>query len=160
MGNIWKSIASVCLLSLLAIIVMALLVPLSYTVMRAVLGRANGEKDKVSKLFLPPFKGYGSGLRHWGLLFATIFVVYIFTELFTLVCELPAVIIAVANTEAYSGLALGDPLGMPDSIVPLTYAVFTLAGFIQAYVHLSTLFPLYYAYGSIEQQETERQKIG
>ena len=175
-GNVWKSIASLCLLALLAIIVMALLVPLAYTVMRkmqASFHSPQGEKNKLPPLFIPeqssstrslsllspPFKGYVRGLRHWGLLFATLFVVYIFTELLTLVCELPAVIIAIANTEAYAGLALGDPLGLPDHIVPMTYCVFTLAGFIQAYVHLSTLFPLYYAYGSIEQQETERMKI-
>lgn len=151
-GNIWKSIASLCLLALLFIIVMALLVPLAYTVMRAMLA------PKLQ--LMPPIKGYARGLRHWGLLFATLFVVYIFTELLTLVCELPAVIIAIANTEAYAGLALGDPLGLPDHIVPMTYCVFTLAGFIQAYVHLSTLFPLYYAYGSIEQQEAERLNIG
>lgn len=161
-GNIWKSIASICLLGLLAIIVVALLVPLAYTVMRALLGTASATsaKGENSPLLLPPVKGYASGMRHWGLLFATIFVVYIFTELLTLICELPAVIMAVANTEAYTGLALGDPLGMPDNIVPLTYAIFILAGFIQAYVHLSTLFPMYYAYGSIEQQNIERQKIG
>lgn len=157
-GNIWKSIASFCLLALLAIAVMALLVPLTYTAMRALLGTSVGGKEEKAMPWWPPVKGYGRGLRHWGLLFATLFVVYIFTELLTLVCELPAVIIAVANTEAYAGLALGDPLGMPDYIKPMTYCVFMLAGFIQAYVHLSTLFPFYYAYGSIEQQEAERMR--
>ena len=39
------------------------------------------------------------------------------------------------------------------------YGVFFVAGFIQAYVHLSTLYPIYYAYGSIEQQEAERQQV-
>ena len=160
-GNVWKSIASLCLLALLVIIVIALLVPVAYTVMRKMLASHHSLKWICnSRLFAPPFQGYARGLRHWGLLFAVLFVVYIFTELLTLVCELPAVIIAIANTEAYAGLALGDPLGMPDYIVPMTYCVFALAGFIQAYVHLSTLFPLYYAYGSIEQQEAERLKIG
>jgi hypothetical protein len=37
--------------------------------------------------------------------------------------------------------------------------VFVIAGFIQAYVHLSTLFPLYFAYGSIEQQKIERNAL-
>ena len=107
----------------------------------------------------PPVRGYGRGLRHWGLLFATVFVVCLFTGLLTLVCELPAVIMATANTMAYVGLATGDPLGMPENMVPLTYVVFFVAGFIQAYVHLSTLYPIYYAYGSIEQQEAERQQV-
>ena len=150
-GNVWKSIASLCLMGILSIVVMVLIVPLAYTVMRTLL--------LPRPTIAPPFNGYLRGMRHWGLLFATIFVVYIFTCLLTLVCELPAVIITIANTEAYAGLAVGDPLGLPDNIVPLTYCVFILAGFIQAYVHLSTLFPIYYAYGSIEQQKAERLNI-
>lgn len=151
-GSIGKSIASLALLLILTFIVAALWVPLYYTMMRTLL--ADG-KIRLA----PPVSGYGRGMRHWGLLFATVFVVYIFTGLLTLVCELPAVIMATANTMAYVGLATGDPLGMPENMVPLTYGVFFVAGFIQAYVHLSTLYPLYYAYGSIEQQEAERNSI-
>ncbi|MBR6189973.1 MAG: hypothetical protein IKQ59_13645 [Prevotella sp.] len=148
-GSIGKSIASLVLLLILVVLVIALIIPLYYTIMRALL--ADGKIQ-----LAPPVRGYGRGLRHWGLLFATVFVVYIFTGLLTLVCELPAVIMATANTMAYVGLATGDPLGMPENMVPLTYGVFFVAGFIQAYVHLSTLYPIYYAYGSIEQQEAER----
>jgi len=151
-GSIGKSIASLALLLVLVIIVCALCIPLYYTVMRALL--ADGKIQ-----LAPPVRGYSRGLRHWGLLFATVFVVYIFTGLLTLVCELPAVIMAAANMMAYVGLATGDPLGMPENMVPLTYIVFFLAGFIQAYVHLSSLYPIYYAYGSIEQQEAERNAI-
>ena len=148
-GSIGKSIASLVLLLILVVLVIALIIPLYYTIMRALL-----TDGKIQ--LAPPARGYGRGLRHWGLLFATVFVVYIFTGLLTLVCELPAVIMATANTMAYVGLATGDPLGMPENMVPLTYGVFFVAGFIQAYVHLSTLYPIYYAYGSIEQQEAER----
>lgn len=151
-GSIGKSIASLVLLLILVALVIALIIPLYYTVMRALL--ADGKIQ-----LAPPVRGYGRGLRHWGLLFATVFLVYIFTGLLTLVCELPAVIMTAANTMAYVGLATGDPLGMPENMVPLTYVVFFVAGFIQAYVHLSTLYPIYYAYGSIEQQEAERQQV-
>ena len=151
-GSIGKSIASLVLLFILIVLVIALIIPLYYTIMRALL--ADGKIQ-----LAPPVRGYGRGLRHWGLLFATVFVVYIFTGLLTLVCELPAVIMATANTMAYVGLATGDPLGMPENMVPLTYGVFFVAGFIQAYVHLSTLYPIYYAYGSIEQQEAERKTM-
>lgn len=151
-GSIGKSVASLVLLFVLVAIAIALVVPLYYTVMRALL--ADGKVQ-----LAPPVRGYSCGLRHWGLLFATLFVVCLFTGLLSLVCELPAVIMAAANTLAYVGLATGDPLGMPESMVPLTYIVFFLAGFIQAYVHLSSLYPLYYAYGSIEQQEAERKTM-
>ncbi|MBO7140843.1 MAG: hypothetical protein J6W19_09770 [Prevotella sp.] len=151
-GSIGKSIASLVLLLILVALVIALIIPLYYTIMRALL--IDGKIQ-----IAPPVRGYGRGLRHWGLLFATVFVVCLFTGLLTLVCELPAVIMATANTMAYVGLATGDPLGMPENMVPLTYVVFFVAGFIQAYVHLSTLYPIYYAYGSIEQQEAERQQV-
>lgn len=147
-----KGVTGIVFLALVTIIILALLVPLAYTIMRALLA---SKKVAVS----PPLKGYALGLRHWGLLFTTLFVVSLFTYLLTLVCELPAVIIAVANANAYAGVAMGDPIGMPESMVPMTYCVFTVAGFIQAYVHLSSLFPLYYAYGSIEQQRIERNEM-
>ena len=150
-GNVWKSVASLAVLAVLLVIAIALMLPLCYTVMRSVLDKKFQWK--------PPVKGYQAGLRHCGLLFATTLVVVIITGLLTLVCELPAVIMGVANIKAYAGMATGDPLGLPEHIVPLTYCVFVLAGFVQAYVHLSSLFPIYYAYGSIEQQEAERLKI-
>lgn len=145
-GSLWKSVATIALFALVALMVAVLCVPLQYTVMRALL---DGDKVRVA----PPASGYALGLRNCGLLLATAVVVCILTGLLTLVCELPAVIMAAANTIAYVGVALGDPLGMPANIVPLTYAVFFVAGFIQAYVHLSTLYPMYYAYGSIEEMK-------
>mgnify|MGYP006873018187 CR=1 FL=1 len=151
-GSLWKSVASLVLMAILVLVVTALCVPLLYTVMRALLSAG---KVRLG----PPVAGYGTGMRHWGLLFATVLVVCIFTGLLTLVCELPAVIMGGANILAYVGLANGDPLGMPENIVPLTYCVFVMAGFIQAYVHLSMLYPLYYAYGSVEQQEAERKSF-
>ena len=32
-------------------------------------------------------------------------------------------------------------------------------GFLQGYIHLSTLFPYYFLYGSIEKQEEERRQL-
>lgn len=151
-GSLWKSIASLALLAIVMFIIIAICIPLYYTVMRTLL--ADGKVQ-----IAPPLRGYGLGLRHWGLLFATVLVVCVLTGLLTLVCELPAVIMAAANAMAYVGLAKGDPLGMPENMVPLTYAVFFVAGFIQAYVHLSTLYPLYYAYGSIEEMKNIRDNI-
>ena len=99
------------------------------------------------------------GLRHFGTLFATFFITLLFTAVLTLFCELPAIIIGIANIKAYAGAAAGDPLGMPDYMGKLTFAAFVIAGFIQAYVHLITVFPFYYAYGSIDTLEKERKRI-
>ena len=148
-GSIGKSIASIVFLSILALIILSFCIPFYYTVMRTLVA-----DEKIR--FTPPFRGYALGLRHWGLLVATLIVVVLFTSLLSLVCELPAVIMIMANTMAYVGLAQGDPLGMPENMVPLAYAVFFVAGFIQAYVHLSALFPFYYAYGAIEEMKNMR----
>ena len=99
------------------------------------------------------------GLRHFGTLFATFCIFLLFTAVLTLLCELPAFIIGIANIKAYAGAAAGDPLGMPDYMGTLTFAAFVIAGFIQAYVHLLTVFPLYYAYASIDTLEKERKRI-
>ena len=99
------------------------------------------------------------GLRHFGLLLTTAFITMLFAVVLTFFCELPAIIIGVANIKAYTGEAAGDPLGMPDYLGTLTFIAFTIAGFIQAYVHLITVFPFYYAYGSIDTLEKERKSI-
>ena len=99
------------------------------------------------------------GLHHFGTLFATFFIILLFTAVLTLFCELPAIIIGIANIKAYAGAAAGDPLGMPEYMDKLTFVAFTIAGFIQAYVHLITVFPMYYAYGSIDTLEKERKRI-
>ncbi len=67
----------------------------------------------------------------------------------TLILNLPAIIIALANYEAHHGLLYGDPLGMPDYVEWLTAGVFIIAGFIQIYIRMSFLYPLYYLYGAI-----------
>ena len=41
----------------------------------------------------------------------------------------------------------------------LSALVFLLIGFIQAYIMLSFLFPMYYMYGSIEAHEQEKNKF-
>ena len=102
---------------------------------------------------------FSHGFRHFGILFSTDFITMLFTLVLTFFCELPAIIIGIANIMAYSGTAAGDPLGMPDYLGKLTFAVFIIAGFIQAYVHLATIFPFYYFYGSIYTLEKEKESI-
>ena len=57
------------------------------------------------------------------------------------------------------GVMYGDPYNMPSYIGWLSALVFLLIGFIQAYIMLSFLFPLYYMYGSIEAHEQEKNKF-
>jgi len=148
--NLWKSVATIALLLILACVALAFLVPLAYPFM----SRAVNEPFN----WRPPFKGYLLGLRHWSLLFVTLMVTAFVTVVLTLVCELPAFVIAIANAKAYAGAAMGDPLNLPENMALMSTLAFIVAGFVQAYVHLYTVFPLYYAYGSIEQWKAEINK--
>jgi hypothetical protein len=65
----------------------------------------------------------------------------------------------MAGNEANMGLLAGDPNGLPSYIGWMSAIVFLLIGFIQAYVLLSFLFPLYYMYGAIEAHEQEKNKF-
>ena len=71
---------------------------------------------------------------------------------------MPGVIITIANVKAYIGALEGDPLGMPDYLPTLSFIAFTIAGFIQAFVHLWSVFPLYYTIDTIKQKEINKKK--
>lgn len=78
--------------------------------------------------------------------------------IFGFIIQQPAIILLAANLFANIGTLYGDPLGMPHYISWLTFAVFFLAGFLQAYIRMSVVFTTYYMYGSIEAREEERRK--
>ena len=97
--------------------------------------------------------------RYWGSALLITMVVAILTGVLTVITALPAFVLFFANLTSQIGTLQGDPSGMPDYMLWLNIVVFTLAGFIQAYVHLSSLFPLYYLHGSVEAQEQERKSL-
>lgn len=66
-----------------------------------------------------------------------------------LLLMMPAVILGIANVEAAAGWAAGDEVDMPDNLFLLNFAIFSACGFLQAYIHLSTLFPFYYIWGNV-----------
>ena len=99
---------------------------------------------------------YQTGIRHWGFIFVVQLMANLVLMIATFFTSLPASILTLANVQANLGVLNGDPLGMPDGIMWLTAAVFVVAGFVQAYVHLSVLFPTYFMYGSIEASTIEK----
>jgi len=102
---------------------------------------------------------YGVGLRHWGLLFLVIFISGLLIFLIMLVITMPANILSFANQQAHQGMLMGDPLGMPSYIVPLTFTTTAMCSFIQFYVSQVMLVHNYYVYGSIETREQEKKSI-
>lgn len=102
---------------------------------------------------------YSTGIRHWGSIFLVCLIVGIVTTLLSAVIMLPYYILTFAITMAQIGMLGGDPMGMPDYMNWMSVIVFIISGFILAYLSLSTLFPFYYLYGSIEQEERERKNL-
>jgi hypothetical protein len=101
--------------------------------------------------------GYGIPVRTWGSTLTIAIVVVIMIGIASIVTTLPSLILLAANIQSLGGTIYGDPTGMPSYMIWMNMGVFTLAGFIQAYVNLSSLFPFYYLYGSIETQKKERK---
>lgn len=88
-------------------------------------------------------------IRHQlGTLIVVILVTGLIVVVASAVFQLPALILSTANTQAQLGLAAGDEVNLPENIGWLNFATFSFCGLLQAYIHLSTLFPLYYIWGN------------
>ena len=133
-----------------ALVIMCLLLPLTYITMRYILNDGIG--------FWKQLKiGYGVGMRRWGFIFIVVLAATIVELLLMLVLSLPATILSLANTQSVLGVAMGDPYALPSYMPALAAGTFLIIGFLQAYVMMSVLFPIYYMYGSIDAQEQEKQ---
>jgi hypothetical protein len=133
-----------------ALVILCLLLPLTYITMRYILNDGLG--------FWKQFKiGYGVGMRRWGFIFIVVLVACIVEVLLIMLLSLPATILSLANTQSMLGVAMGDPYALPSYMPALAAGTFLIIGFLQAYVMLSFLFPIYYMYGSIDAQEQEKQ---
>lgn len=136
--------------ALVLLVVLCLLLPLTYITMRYILNDGIG--------FWKQLKiGYGVGMRRWGFIFIVVLVACIVEILLMLLLSLPATILSMANTQSMFGVAMGDPYALPSYMPALAAGTFLIIGFLQAYVMLSVLFPIYYMYGSIDAQEQEKQ---
>lgn len=144
--------AGISLFALLQLLVLATFVPFGYGGMKYML------TPKAS--FFPTLSAtYTIGLRHWGALFVVMLITAIITTMLGYATELPAVILGMANMSSQMGTLQGDPAGMPGYMGWMTIVVLSLAGFIQAYIQLTALFPFYYLYGSIETEEGEKSAL-
>lgn len=108
------------------------------------------------KLLATVKREYPRAFRRWGLCFSVVFVTSLVTMMAALLTTLPSYVLLFANFLSARGTVMGDPAGMPGYMGWMSVVVFSLAGFIQAYVSLSALFPMYYLSGSIEAFEKEK----
>lgn len=136
--------------ALSSLVILCLLLPLAYITMRYILNDGIGFWKQLTI-------GYGVGMRRWGFIFIVVLVAVIIEMLLLMLLSLPAIILSMANTQSVLGVAMGDPYALPSYMPALAAGTFLIIGFLQAYVMLSVLFPIYYMYGSIDAQEQEKQ---
>lgn len=100
-----------------------------------------------------------SWLTHLGAVILIIIVCLFAISILTMLTSLPSIILMTANWQSQMGVIKGDPIGMPDYVCWLSLAVFLLAGFIQAYVWLTILFPFHLLKASLAYKEEEAKKF-
>lgn len=98
-------------------------------------------------------------LRHFGFLFTAEFTSILLMLLVSCVILIPAIILCLANKSALMGMLMGDPSGMPSYMTGMTLFTFILTAFLQFYVSQVSLVHKYFANGSAEAKEAERQKL-
>lgn len=98
-------------------------------------------------------------MRHLGMVLLVGIVCLFIVAILTLFTSLPSIIMIAANWESQMGVMNGDPLGMPSYVMWLSIGAFLLAGFLQAYIWLTTICPMYLAKTSIVLQEQERKAL-
>ena len=151
MGRTLKGIVFALPLFIVLIPLFPLLLPIYYVLIKYVLTPGHS--------FWPSlWSDYKRGLRYWGSTFLVLFVSTLLVMLISIIILTPAAILTLANVQAQQSLLIGDPSGMPDFILPLTFATLTLTHFILFYVVLVVIVHLYYIYGSIETKEQEREQ--
>jgi len=96
--------------------------------------------------------------RHWLLTLGILLVGFIVITPICLFVGLPVIILLVASIQAQLGTLMGDPLGMPSYLSWMAGGTWLLAAFLIIYIILVILFVGYYAYGSAESQQKEREQ--
>ena len=144
-----------------ALISPTLLLPASVLAVVAVAAWIAVAKWRLKKMQMlkPVTLRYGSWLIHIGKLLLVASVCLVIVALLALLTTLPTVILITANWQSQVGMMFGDPSGMPENVKWLSIVVFTIAGFIQAYVWLTMLLPLYLVKISMYMQDKEKDEF-
>lgn len=100
-----------------------------------------------------------AAFRHWLLSLVVILVSMLVFLPVCLLLGLPVIILTTASIQAHIGTLMGDPLGLPSTTAWLAGCTWLLTAFLLTYILISILFVGYYAYGSAETQQHEKQKL-
>ena len=151
MGRTLKGVLLTLLVTIPLLIVIPFALPLWFVVTKYIMEPSAGYWATLKK-------GYGRAMGHWGSLFLVFFLTVLFILLSGMIVMLPAHILFLANYRAQMGVLIGDPLGMPSYMMPMTFITFVLCSFLYFYVCLPMLINGYFAYGAIEAKELEHEQ--
>ncbi|MBR1400934.1 MAG: hypothetical protein IJ562_04995 [Prevotella sp.] len=138
---------------LLIFVVILLLLPYTYVSMKYIAE----PQTHMWKLF---FKNFKVGMRHWGYIFLTLFVMYIILMAVSFIIALPLLILFVVFILFIIGTPYGDEAAMPGYFPWLLYIVGAVTVFASMFISIIMFYVLYYIYGSIEAREKERKSLG
>ena len=151
MGRTLKAVVFTLPLFIVLVPLFPLILPLYYVIMKYVM--------TPERSFWPSlWRDYKRGLRYWGSTFLVFFVSTLLVILISVIILTPAAILTLANMQSQQSMMIGDPSGMPNYILPLTFTTLALTNFIEYYVVLVVLVHFYYIYGSIDTKEQEREQ--
>lgn len=119
------------------------------------IGRSAGRR---LQLFQRMKQAVRAALRHWALTLGILLLGFIVLVPVCLLLSLPVIILTTACIQAQMGTLIGDPLGLPTYFPWMAGATWLLAAFLQVYVLLILLVVGYYAYGSVETRQRDREK--
>ena len=105
------------------------------------------------------FKGWKTGMRHWGYIFLTLLLTTICLSVILLIITLPLIILMTAYNLSMQGVAQGDEAGVPGYFNILAYLIAVAANFIIYFMSIFALFVAYYIYGSIETKERKKMAM-
>lgn len=103
------------------------------------------------------FKGYATGLRHWGYMFLTQLLASICAVLVMITISMPMIVLSLAQRVSTVGFLEGDPLGVPSYFGFLVGGVMIATAFVASFVTVFLIIVGYYMYGSVATRERERR---
>ena len=140
------------IMTLVGIVFGLLLLPIVYIIMQYFV-----ETDtRFHQIF---FKGWKTGMKHWGYLFITLLVVGILLSVVITIISLPLIILFTAYGISLQGVLQGDEAGLPGYFHILAYGVSVVVYFVYYIMTIFALFVAYYIYGSIKAKEQEKDQF-
>lgn len=105
------------------------------------------------------FKGWLTGMRHWGYIFITTLLLSLCMGVIGIIIYIPLYICGMAFYMSTSGVAQGDASGVPSYFTILVFLVIVLTYFVYLFISIYSFTVYYYMYGNIETYEAEKGRL-